>query len=109
MKKKELTFSEKELDILRNIESDPYQTQRKIAENLDISLGKTNYLIKALLKKGLLKINNFKSSDNKLRYLYVLTPQGIEERRKLTTLFFQRKSEEFDKLKKEIEDLKKDE
>tara|TARA_Y100000766_G_scaffold257_1_gene208 strand:+ start:13301 stop:13498 length:198 start_codon:yes stop_codon:yes gene_type:complete len=59
-------------------------------------------LIKALLGKGILIVDNFKKSDNKLGYLYLLTPKGVERKRKLTLLFLQRKSEEFDKLKAEI-------
>jgi EPS-associated MarR family transcriptional regulator len=70
-----------------------------------LSLGKINFLIQALISKGFLKINNFKKSDNKLGYLYTLTPEGIDIRKKLTLLFLQRKSEEFDKLKKEMENL----
>ena len=99
----DINCSETELEILRNLEENPNLTQRQMAKELGMSLGKTNYLIKALLNKGLLMINNFKTADNKLRYLYILTPKGLEVRRKLTILFLQRKSEEFDKLKKEIE------
>jgi len=71
-----------------------------------MSLGKTNYLIQALLKKGFVMVDNFRTSDNKLGYLYLLTPEGIEIKRKLTILFLQRKSEEFDKLKKEMDRIK---
>ena len=106
--KKSKNHSEVELEILRNIETNPNLTQRQIARDLDMSLGKTNYLIKALLKKGLVKINNFKTSDNKLGYIYLLTPEGIEAKRNLTILFLQRISEEFDKLKKEMERIKND-
>ena len=95
--------SETDLEILRNIEANPKLTQRQIAKDLGMSLGKTNYLIQALLKRGLVKVNNFKTSDNKLGYLYLLTPEGIEAKRKLTMVFLQRKSEEFDKLKQEME------
>lgn len=105
--KKRKNYSETELDILRKIEKNPKLTQRQISKQLGISLGKTNYLIKALLSKGLLMIENFKTSKNKLGYLYVLTPEGIEARRKLTIIFLKRKSEEFDKLKAEIEITKK--
>ena len=104
--KKEINHSETELEILSNIEANPNLTQRQIAKNLGVSLGKTNYLIKALLNKGFLKINNFRTSDNKLGYLYLLTPKGLEVRRKLTTLYLKRKSEEFDKLRKELERIK---
>ena len=105
--KKEKNYSEVELDILRKIEKNPKLTQRQISSQLGISLGKTNYLIKALLSKGLLMIENFKTSKNKLGYLYVLTPKGLEVRKNLTILFLKRKSEEFDKLKEEIEKIKK--
>ena len=105
--KKEKYYSETELDILRKIEKNPKLTQRQISSQLGISLGKTNYLIKALLSKGLLMIENFKTSKNKLGYLYVLTPKGLEVRKNLTILFLKRKSEEFDKLKEEIEKIKK--
>jgi len=104
--KKRINHSEIELEILRNLEENPNLTQRQIAKDLGMSLGKTNYLIQALLGKGFLKMNNFKTSDNKLGYLYLLTPEGIEIKRKLTILFLQRKSEEFDKLKKQMEHIK---
>ena len=100
---KKINHSETELEILRNIEANPNLTQRQMAKDLGVSLGKTNYLIKALLEKGLLKVNNFKSSQNKLSYLYLLTPEGVDAKRRLTLLFLRRKSEEFDKLKKEME------
>ena len=98
---KKINNSEEELEILRQIEENPNLTQRQIADHLGLSLGKINYLIKALLEKGVVKVDNFKRSDNKLGYLYLLTP-GVERKRKLTLLFIQRKSEEFDKLKAEL-------
>ena len=99
---KKINNSEEELEILRQIEDNPNLTQRQIADHLGLSLGKINYLIKALLEKGVVKVDNFKRSDNKLGYLYLLTPEGVERKRKLTLLFIQRKSEEFDKLKAEL-------
>lgn len=104
--KKRINHSEVELEILRKIEENPNLTQRQIAKHLELSLGKINYLMQALLGKGLLKINNFRRSDNKLCYLYLLTPKGVDTKKKLTKLFLQRKSEEFDKLKKEMERIK---
>lgn len=103
--KKTDSHTEIELEILRNLDSNPDLTQRQIAEKLGVSLGKTNYLIKALLAKGLVKVNNFKRSNNKLGYMYMLTPKGIEKKTKLTILFLQRKSEEYNKLKQDIENL----
>ena len=102
MKEKKI-YSETELEILRKIEQNPHFTQRQIAEHMDLSLGKINYMIKALLDKGLVKVKNFKRSDKKLGYLYHLTPEGVETKRKLTLMFLKRKSEEFDKLKRDIE------
>ena len=99
---KKINNSEEELEILRQIEENPNLTQRQIADHLGLSLGKINYLIRALLEKGVVKVDNFKRSDNKLGYLYLLTPEGVERKRKLTLLFIQRKSEEFDKLKAEL-------
>tara|TARA_B100000925_G_C21882837_1_gene419278 strand:- start:503 stop:826 length:324 start_codon:yes stop_codon:yes gene_type:complete len=103
--KKRKNYSEEELEILRKIEENPNLTQRQIAEHLGLSLGKINYLIQALISKGLLMIDNFKRSDNKLGYLYLLTPEGVDTKKNLTILFLQRKSEEFDKLKKEMEQI----
>ena len=103
--KKRINHSEVELEILRKIEENPNLTQRQIAEHLGLSLGKINNLIQALMGKGFLKISNFKRSDNKLGYLYLLTPEGVETRKELTILFLRRKSEEFDKLKKEMEHI----
>ena len=103
--KKRINHSEAELEILRKIEANPNVTQRQMAKNLDMSLGKINYLIQALLSKGFLMVSNFKGSDNKLGYLYLLTPEGVETKKRLTMLFLQRKSDEFDKLKKEMEHI----
>ena len=103
--KKRINHSEVELEILRKIEANPNLTQRQIAKNLDMSLGKINYLIQALLSKGFLMVSNFKGSDNKLGYLYLLTPEGVETKKRLTMLFLQRKSDEFDKLKKEMDHI----
>ena len=105
--KKKINHSEVELEILRKIEENPNLTQRQIAQHTGLSVGKINYLIKALLDKGLLKVDNFKRSDNKLGYLYLLTPKGLDMKRKLTSLFLQRKSEEFDKLNKEMQRINK--
>ena len=101
--KKRINHSEVELEILRKLEENPNLTQRQMAEHMGLSLGKINYLMQALLGKGFLIVDNFRRSDNKSGYLYLLTPKGVEKKRKLTLMFLQRKSEEFDKLKKEME------
>jgi EPS-associated MarR family transcriptional regulator len=99
--------SDLEYKILKNIEVNPNLTQRQLAKELDISLGKVNYIIRALLDIGWVKIDNFRKSDNKIGYLYLLTPEGIEQKAIITQQFLQRKIEEYDYLKKEIEELKK--
>ena len=98
--------SDTEYLILKKLEDNPRSTQRELSEELGLSLGKTNYVIKALVNKGWLKLNNFKRSDNKLGYIYLLTPKGITEKTALAQSFLMRKSEEYNKLKEEIEKLK---
>jgi EPS-associated MarR family transcriptional regulator len=90
-------------NILRKIQSKPNSTQRELAEELEFSLGKLNYCLKALKNKGLVKIDNFKKNKNKLNYIYVLTPKGISEKTKLTINFMARKMKEYEELKKEME------
>ena len=98
--------SETEYLILRKLEENPHLTQREISEELGVSLGKTNYVIKALIDKGWLKLNNFKRSDNKLGYIYLLTPTGVTEKTILAQNFLRRKSDEYNRLKEEIEKLR---
>ena len=90
-------------NILRVIKKKPTSSQREMANELGLSLGKLNYCIKALIKKGHIKINNFKSNKNKIRYAYILTPDGITAKTKLTINFMKRKMQEYDELKKEID------
>jgi EPS-associated MarR family transcriptional regulator len=97
---------ETHLKVLRHLEENPNVTQRQLAEELGISLGKTNYCLKALINKGLIKAKNFKNSHNKRAYLYILTPKGIETKAKISVRFLQRKIEEYEALKTEIEQLK---
>ena len=91
-------------DILRKIQKKPNSTQRELAGELGFSLGKLNYCLKALQQKGLVKIENFKKNPNKINYFYVLTPDGIAEKTKLTLNFMKRKMKEYGELRKEIED-----
>lgn len=95
--------TEKALSILKDIERNPHITQRELADNLDVSLGKVNFLIKALINKGIIKVRNFKNSKNKLAYMYLLTPQGIRWKINLTYKFFQWKTQEYERLEREIE------
>lgn len=97
-----------EYKILKNIEDNPNMTQRQLAEELGVSLGKINYLIKALLDIGWVKIDNFRKSDNKVGYIYLLTPKGLAQKTIITQLFLQRKLEEYENLKDEIKKLQED-
>ena len=92
------------LNVLRKIQKRPDSTQREFAKELGFSLGKFNYCIKALQQKGFIKIKNFKKNPNKINYLYVLTPQGISEKTKLTVNFMKKKMHEYDELKEELKD-----
>ena len=91
--------------LLKSLEKDANLTQRQLSEELGISLGKVNYCLKSLIQKGFVKINNFKNSNHKLQYSYLLTPKGIEEKTKLTIEFLKVKTEEYEELKKEVEKL----
>ncbi len=91
------------LNLLRKIKKNPKSSQRELAGELGFSLGKLNYCLRALKSKGLVKIRNFRKNPNKINYIYVLTPKGVAEKTKLTLNFMKRKMEEYDELKKEIE------
>ena len=93
---------------MRLLEAHPDWSQRQLARALDVSVGKTHYLLKALLGKGWVKAQNFQRSDRKLGYLYVLTPQGIRERLTLTQAFLLRKEHEYVRLRSQISALRKD-
>ena len=96
------------LDLLRKIEINPQYTQRELSKEMGVSLGKINYCIKKLAEKGLIKITNFKRNPNKVEYLYLLTPKGIEVKASLTYSFLKMKIEEYEVLKNEITKLKED-
>ena len=96
-----------QFEVLRKIKKIPDSSQRELAEELGFSLGKLNYCLKALQKKGLVKLQNFQKKPNKISYLqYVITPKGISERTKLTINFMKRKMKEYDQLKKELKNNK---
>ena len=96
------------LDLLHKLESNPEYTQRDLSRVMGVSLGKINYCMKKLTEKGLIKLTNFSHSSNKLVYMYLLTPQGIEQKAKLTTSFLKIKMVEFEMLREEINKLKND-
>jgi EPS-associated MarR family transcriptional regulator len=87
------------------LEENPDATQRELANALGVSLGKANYCVKALIEKGFIKARNFKNSDSKRAYLYVLTPQGIEAKAKISVHFLKRKIKEYEALRAEIDQL----
>lgn len=92
-----------EFEVLRKISNCPDNSQRKMAKDLGFSLGKLNYCIKELRRKGLIKIKNFNQNENKFNSLqYILTPKGINERMQLTLNFMKRKMQEYDELKEEL-------
>ena len=100
--------SQDQLNVLRKIEKNPQYSQRELAQELGFSLGKLNYCLKSLQSKGLVKIKNFQKKTNKFKYVqnYILTPEGLLERTRLTINFMKRKMSEYDELKKELEEKK---
>jgi EPS-associated MarR family transcriptional regulator len=96
------------LKMLKAIKDDPALTQRELSSLLGMSLGKVNYLIKSLIQRGLIKVDNFKNSSNKISYLYKLTPHGIEEKARTTFFFLKRKLEEYERLEMEIGELRRE-
>jgi len=94
--------------LLRLLEANPTLSQREIATELGLSLGRVNYVLRALIEKGQVKTRNFRMSPNKLRYAYLLTPGGIEEKARLTGGFLQRKLAEHEALQAEIEALQRE-
>ena len=97
-----------EYNILKILEKNPNLSQREVAKEMGLSLGKTNYIIHALIEKGLIKLSNFKRSDNKIAYLYLLTPKGVKERSILAKAFLKRKIDTFEKLQSEIQNLQRE-
>tara|TARA_B100000579_G_C22653772_1_gene767500 strand:- start:249 stop:581 length:333 start_codon:yes stop_codon:yes gene_type:complete len=98
-----------QFEVLRKVEKKPDTSQRKLATELGFSLGKLNYCLRELHKKGLIKINNFKKKKDKINYLkYIITPKGISIRTKLTISFMKRTMQEYDQLKEELGNLNKD-
>lgn len=104
----DLLHQESHLKALRLLESNPDLSQRELAKALGVSLGKANYCVRALLDKGLIKMQNFRNSDNKLGYAYLLTPAGIAAKAELTRNFLKIKTQEYEILKQEIEQLRRE-
>ena len=100
-----MTDNELHYYILKQLEDNPHMTQRQLAEALGVSLGKTNYMIRSLLDVGWLKLGNFKRSNNKMGYAYILTPRGLADKAEVTQRFLERKRAEYERLASEIEAL----
>src|SRR4030067_3419326 len=94
--------------LLKTLEDNPSLSQRDLAKRLGISLGKVNFCLNALIAKGCLKVNNFRNSDNKLAYAYLLTPRGVEQKARMTVEFLQVKLQEYEQLRAEINELKRE-
>lgn len=88
--------------LLKLLQACPQLSQRELAEKMGVSLGKANYCMRALIEKGLVKLENFQQSENKRKYAYLLTPAGIEEKTRITLVFLRRKEAEYEIIKQEI-------
>jgi EPS-associated MarR family transcriptional regulator len=104
----ELQREEVRFRVLRLIESNPEISQRELADELGVSLGQINYQLKALKERGLIKVGNFMRSDNKLAYIYLLTPKGVADKLAITKRFLVRKRQEFELMKTELEELERE-
>jgi len=94
--------------LMRLLEANPGMSQRDLARELDVSLGKVNYCVRALIHRGWVKVTNFKNSQNKAAYLYLLTPRGIDEKASFTVRFLQVKLREYEALRLEIEQIRRE-
>ncbi len=93
-------------NIFKILKDDPHISQRGLASELGVSLGRINFCLKALVNKGLIKVDNFRNSKNKKGYAYLLTPTGIEEKGRIAVRFLRNKLAEYEKLEEEIEQLR---
>jgi EPS-associated MarR family transcriptional regulator len=94
------------LQVLKLLQANPSLSQRQLAAEMGVSLGKANYCLRALVEKGLVKLGKFSKNPNKRQYAYILTPAGLEEKTRITLGFLKRKEAEFEAIRREIEDLK---
>ena len=102
IERRNMSNEQDHLDVLRKIDNSSKLTQRQLAAKLGFSLGKLNYCMSALKLKGLVKVNNYKMSKNKLNYIYILTPKGIVQKTKLTIKFMQQRMKDYDELQEEL-------
>ena len=104
----ESNIDDNDFQVLKYLDNTQITSQREISKSLNISLGKINFILKALIDKGIVKARNFKNNKNKRAYAYYLTKEGILEKSRLTVNFFSKKSHEYDNLKVELQRLKKE-
>jgi EPS-associated MarR family transcriptional regulator len=97
-----------EYKLIREIERNPYQTQRTLASTLDVSLGKANYVLSGLIQQGIIKVRKLKNNPDKIRWKYFLTPKGLREKLRITKNYLTMRRKEFDALRKEIAELNKE-
>ena len=102
----DMATEELDLELLRQLNSQPAASQRKLAQGLGVSVGKLNFCLRALVDRGRVKANNFRRSDNKLAYAYLLTPRGVSAKLSLTSHFLRRKELEFEELQTQISALR---
>ena len=103
-----MSKKQNKFQILKSLELDSHPTQRQLSNDLGVSLGKVNYCLKSLIEKGFIKVNNFRNSNNKIQYSYLLTSKGIEEKAKLTLDFIRIKTQEYDTLKQGAKNMDRD-
>jgi EPS-associated MarR family transcriptional regulator len=106
--RQQMLTGETHYKLLRVIQANPEISQRDVARELGISLGKVNYSLRSLMQKGWIKATNFKNSKNKAAYMYLLTPRGIEEKASLSVRFLKIKMQEYEQLRVEIEDMRRE-
>ncbi len=99
---------EMQLNLMRLLKANPELSQRDVARELGVSLGKVNYCLQALIQKGWIKATNFKNSHNKAAYMYLLTPRGVEQKGRLTVQFLKTKMHEYETLRIEIEQIRRE-
>jgi EPS-associated MarR family transcriptional regulator len=95
-----------EYKLIRELDKNPYHTQRTLASSLDISLGKANYVLTGLIQKGIIKAKKLKNNPDNIRWKYILTPMGIREKIRITQNYLHTRLQEFDQIRREIEELR---
>jgi EPS-associated MarR family transcriptional regulator len=103
-----MSSTELQYKVMRLLEANPEMSQRDLARALGISLGKANYCLRALMEKGWIKARNFKNSQHKAAYMYLITPRGVEEKARLAVQFLHIKIREYEELRVEIEQIRRD-